>query len=52
MTIKEKNNLLTKDFNQLWTDLWREFYGVQYRTEEKRSLEKLNKIKEGIHMFD
>jgi len=52
MTIKEKNNLLTKDFKQLWQELWGDYYGVQYRTEEKSSLDKFNQIKEGIHLFD
>ncbi len=52
MTIKEKNNLLTKDFKELWQELWGDYYGVQYRTEEKSSLDKFNQIKEGIHLFD
>ena len=52
MTIKEKNDLLTKNFKQLWQELWGDYYGVQYRTEEKSSLDKFNQIKEGIHLFD
>ena len=53
MTIQEKHNLLSKNFNELWQDLWGDFYGgVQYRNEEKNSLEKFNQIKEGIHLFD
>ena len=52
MTIKEKNNLLTKDFKLLWQELWGDYYGVQYRNEEKTSLDKFNQIKEGIHLFD
>ena len=26
MTIKEKNNLLTKDFKLLWQELWGDYY--------------------------
>ena len=52
MTIKEKNDLLTKNFKQLRQELWGDYYGVQYRTEEKSSLDKFNQIKEGIHLFD
>ena len=52
MTIQEKANLLTKDFNVLWKELWGDYYGVQYRTEEKNARDKFYQIKEGIHLFD
>ena len=52
MTIQEKNNLLTKSFEEIWEDLWGDFYGTQYRTEEKNAKDKFNQIKEGIHRFD
>jgi len=52
MTIQEKANLLTKDFDELWKNLWGDYFGVQYRTEEKTSRDKFNQIKEGIHLFD
>lgn len=52
MTVQEKANLLTKDFDTLWKDLWGNFCGIQYRNEEKNSREKFNSIKEGIHLFD
>ena len=35
MTDEEKNNLLTKDFDILWSNLWGEDIGIQYRGEEK-----------------
>ena len=35
MTVQEKANLLTKDFDTLWKDLWGNFCGIQYRSEEK-----------------
>ena len=52
MTIQEKANLLTKDFNSLWKELWGDYYGVQYKTEEKSASEKFYQVKEGIHLFD
>jgi len=48
MTIEEKNNLLTKNFNELWIDLWGNFKGLQYTNEEKNSKIKFQTIKEGI----
>lgn len=48
MTIKEKNNLLTKSFNVLWNELWGGFVGNQYLSEEKISKNKFKNIKEGI----
>ena len=52
MTIQEKANLLTKEFDELWKDLWGDFFGVQYRSEEKNAKEKFYQIREGIHLFD
>ena len=52
MTVQEKANLLTKDFDTLWKELWGNFCGIQYRSEEKNSREKFKTIKEGIHLFD
>ena len=52
MTVQEKANLLTKDFDTLWKDLWGNFCGIKYRSEEKNSRDKFNSIKEGIHLFD
>ena len=52
MTIQEKANLLTKNFNVLWKELWGDYYGVQYKSEEKSASEKFYQVKEGIHLFD
>ena len=52
MTIQEKTSLLTKNFDILWKNLWGDFYGSQYRCEEKSSRDKFEQIKEGIHLFD
>lgn len=52
MTIQEKASLLTKTFDELWKDLWGQFFGVQYRSEERTAKEKFIQIKEGIHLFD
>lgn len=50
MTTNEKNNLLTKDFEQLWKELWGDHIGIQYRGEEKISREKFNSLKAGIKL--
>jgi ADP-ribose pyrophosphatase YjhB (NUDIX family) len=47
MTMEEKNNLLTNDFDPLWKNLWGENIGIQYRGEEKISREKFNTLKAG-----
>ena len=43
MTIEEKNSLITKDFEENWINLWGDSVGIQYRGEEKTSLEDLIK---------
>jgi ADP-ribose pyrophosphatase YjhB (NUDIX family) len=48
MTVNEKNNLLSKEFDILWQELWGDHIGVQYRGEEKTSKEKFNSLKAGI----
>ena len=48
MTIIEKNNLLTKNFNELWKNLWGERMGLQYKNEEKTSQDKFNVLLSGI----
>lgn len=50
MTINEKTNLLLKDFDTLWSELWGEHIGIQYRGEEKISKEKFNQLKNGIQL--
>jgi 8-oxo-dGTP pyrophosphatase MutT (NUDIX family) len=48
MTIEEKNNIIEKTFDELWTNLWGEYIGLQYRGEEKSSKDKFIQIKKGI----
>ena len=45
MTINEKNNLINHTFDELWNKLWGNFVGNQYKSEEKISKEKFNKLK-------
>jgi ADP-ribose pyrophosphatase YjhB (NUDIX family) len=45
MTIMEKQKILNNDFNVLWSQLWGNFVGNQYKSEEKSSKEKFNKLK-------
>ena len=40
MTETEKNDLISKDFKTLWTALWGEYVGIQYRSEELSAKEK------------
>ena len=37
MSISEKNKLMEKSFDDLWTDLWGEFPSSQYKNEEERT---------------
>ena len=50
MTNREKSELLEHDFQTLWTNLWGEYVGVQYRGEENTSKEKFKKIRDGIEL--
>ena len=52
MTINERNDILTKEFDYLWKNLWGEYIGIQYRSEEKTSREKFNSLKCGINLLD
>ena len=52
MTIHEKHNLLSKTFDELWSLLWGDYIGVQYRSEEKNSKEKFENLKKGINLSD
>jgi 8-oxo-dGTP pyrophosphatase MutT (NUDIX family) len=52
MTIKEKDNLLTKTFNDLWKELWGDFVGLQYRGEEKSANDKFCQMHRGIQISD
>ena len=48
MTLNEKNLLLKSSFKDLWYYLWGDNIGIQYRSEEKVSLEKFNELKKGV----
>lgn len=48
MTVFEKNRILTLEFDELWSDLWGENIGIQYRSEERTSRDKLASLKTGI----
>jgi len=50
MTVYEKNNILTKPFSELWSLLWGEYSGIQYRGEEQVSKNKFLQLKNGIDM--
>ena len=50
MTIKEKENLLTYDFEKLWIELWGDYVGLQYRGEESVSHDKFQSISDGVEL--
>lgn len=53
MTIFEKNNLLTKSFDELWHNIWcDEKTSNQYKSEENISKDKFNLLSEGILIND
>ena len=52
MTIQEKNNLLTKSFDELWYELWGDFINSKYSTEGKISKSKFNNIMDGVNNYD
>ena len=53
MTDREKNNLLTKDFDVLWAELWgKEEISNQYKTEQFVSREKFNSLNAGVIFKD
>ena len=50
MTVCEKHNILTKPFDELWSSLWGEYSGIQYRGEEQVSKNKFLHMKNGVEM--
>ena len=48
MSVDEKQRLLTRDFDQLWCELWGRKIGVKYRNEENTSRDKSQTIKKGV----
>jgi len=49
MTNEEWVKLLNNDFNDLWNYLWGDSVGIQYRSEEKISCEKMRSLKVGVY---
>jgi len=50
MTETEKNDLISKDFKTLWTALWGEYVGMQYRSEELSAKDKFKQLSSGIQL--
>ena len=48
MTNEEINKINNESFESLWSYLWGEFVGIQYRSEEKIARDKFNSLKNGI----
>jgi len=48
MTVQEKQNLLKRDFDELWVSLWGEYSGLQYRGEKQISKNKYLQLMSGI----
>lgn len=52
MTIDEKNRLKNNTFDFLWTTLWGNNVGIQYRGEENGSRDKFERLKMGVMSND
>ena len=50
MTLDEKARILNKTFDELWNGLWGDNVGIQYRSEERISREKLDSLRMGVTM--
>jgi len=50
MTEDEKQSLKTKTFKELWTALWGEYVGMQYRSEEISAKEKFKQLSSGVQL--
>ena len=48
MTVQEKQNLLKRDFDELWVSLWGEYSGLQYRGEKQISKNKYLQLMSGV----
>tara|TARA_B100001758_G_scaffold36350_3_gene27652 strand:+ start:6250 stop:7044 length:795 start_codon:yes stop_codon:yes gene_type:complete len=48
MTVYERNNLLIKSFDELWSKLWNTVVVSKYRNEESISKDRFNQIREGV----
>jgi 8-oxo-dGTP pyrophosphatase MutT (NUDIX family) len=51
MTLVEREKLLMNDFDTLWYQLWGDFVGNQFRSEEKISRVKFDALKLGLHKY-
>ena len=49
MTENERGRLISKDFDELWSDLWMNKNTRQYHNEYENSRKKYNKLKEGFY---
>jgi 8-oxo-dGTP pyrophosphatase MutT (NUDIX family) len=50
MTVKERYNLLTKNFKDLWTELWGNKNSLKNKEEYMISYDKFKALKQGIHI--
>ena len=48
MTVTERNNLLTKSFDEMWCKLWNTPIGSKYRGEENTAKDRFYQIKTGL----
>ena len=48
MTVTERNNLLTKSFDEMWCKLWNTPIGSKYRGEENTAKDRFYQIKTGV----
>ena len=51
MTVTEKENIISNNFEELWKSLWGDFIGIQYRSEEKHAKDKFTQIQRGIQIY-
>ena len=51
MTLVEREKLLMNDFDTLWYQLWGDFVGNQFRSEEKNARDKFDALKLGLHNY-
>ena len=52
MSLFEKESILTKSFDELWTTMWGESNSGQYKSEEHASMKKLDTIREGVNIHN
>jgi 8-oxo-dGTP pyrophosphatase MutT (NUDIX family) len=48
MTVEERDRIRNLGFDRLWTDLWGDNIGIQYRGEEKISRDKMESLRAGV----